>query len=241
VRFEPGTKKARIRRRRLLKQCRFWPSVYKRNGSAISKLPCSATGYPCLVVTIELDRKHIIELKILILAFAGLLFRFNLFPRSHSRYRKDEGCRIRFVNNLKILEVILSRIMTKDPAICVPRLDTTQWFFIERFLNFMNSHFNQKLIWNHRPIMQTHSKSKPHSKGCQVSTISGWCFQKASGLPRSNAGWLRFVEFANRSGCVKSGHSDHVPLFFLGHISCICRHHKSFRGDWSLLRDGNAF
>jgi len=42
------------------------PSVYKRNGSAISKLPCSAMRYPHLWLAIELDRKHIIELKILI-------------------------------------------------------------------------------------------------------------------------------------------------------------------------------
>jgi hypothetical protein len=41
------------------------PSVYKRNGSATSKLPCLATRFPRFWLAIELDRKHIIELKIL--------------------------------------------------------------------------------------------------------------------------------------------------------------------------------
>ena len=43
----------------------IWPSVYKRNGSATSKLPCSATRCPHFLLAIELDRKHIIELKFL--------------------------------------------------------------------------------------------------------------------------------------------------------------------------------
>jgi hypothetical protein len=40
---------------------RFWPSVYNRNGSIASKLPCSAMERPRLL-TIKFDRKNIIEI-----------------------------------------------------------------------------------------------------------------------------------------------------------------------------------